>query len=70
MNIVDYKILAQQLTNPIGNNRYHAIIEFVYIKTENGNKKINTGLKETYGRTEDEARAKMKLRFDDWKNNQ
>ncbi|MEQ1488091.1 MAG: hypothetical protein ABL920_06335 [Methylotenera sp.] len=67
MIIVDYEILVQNLVPPLGLFKHYAVIQFLIIETEKGNKKIDLGFGETYGKTEDEARAKMQAKFDSWR---
>lgn len=38
MEIFDFEILVQKLGHPIGKNKYYATLQFVYAKTESGNK--------------------------------
>jgi len=66
MNVVDYKILVQQLSRPLGDYNYNAIIEFVFIQTTDGNQRINPRLGETFGKTEHEAKTKMESKFKEW----
>jgi len=65
-DIDDYKILTQQLTRPLGSHRYYAIIEFLIIDST----RIDPELGETFGTNEDEAKAKMQSKLDDWINSQ
>ena len=68
MEIVDYEILVQNLILPMGGGRkYYAVIQFLVVKTDEGNKHINIDLGETYGKTEEEARSKMQDKFDGWR---
>ena len=68
MEIVDYEILVQNLIPPMsGGRKYYAVIQFLVVKTDEGNKHINPNLGETYGKTEEEARSKMQDKFDSWR---
>ncbi len=66
MEILDYEILTQKLGRPLGGNEYYAVIHFVYVKSENGKKNINLDLGESLGRSSNEAREKMQLKYTAW----
>ena len=67
MKVLDYEILIQDLIPPMGNiYHYYAVIQFLVVETPNGNKQINPNLGETHGRTKEEAREKMQVRFNNW----
>lgn len=68
MEVVDYEVLVKDLIPPMGGGRkYYAVIQFLVVKTNEGNKHVNLDLGETYGKTEEEARSKMLAKFDDWR---
>ncbi|MCW8934732.1 MAG: hypothetical protein OQK98_08410 [Gammaproteobacteria bacterium] len=67
MEIADYEITTQELIPPLGNMYTHyAAISWVYIKTNEGNKRINVDLGEENGKSEEEAKNKMKIKFEAW----
>ena len=67
MKVVDYEILVQDLTPPLGGVlKFSAVIQFVVFETPDGNTSINPNLGETHGRTAKEARGKMQTKFDNW----
>lgn len=71
MVVVDYEILVQDIVPPIGGVlKFGATIHFLVVKEPGGNKRLNPDLGETYGKTREEARAKMQTKFDEWLANQ
>lgn len=67
MKIVDYHIRVQEIIPPMGGGLTHAArIDFVVIRSPDGNIRDNPNLGEVHGRSEDEARMKMKRKFDEW----
>lgn len=67
MEVVDFEILVRDLIPPLGGGRKHyAVIQFIVVKTDEGNKRVNPHLGETHGKTEEEARSKMQEKFDVW----
>ncbi len=46
--------------------KYYASIKFLVVETPEGNKHINPKLGETYGKTKEEAQARMQAKFDNW----
>ena len=67
MEIADYEITVQELIPPIGRIFTHcAAISWVYEKTNEGNKRINVNLGEVNGKSEEDARKKMQLKFESW----
>jgi hypothetical protein len=68
VKVVDYEILVQDLVPPIGGVlKHYAVIQFLVVETEEGNKRIDPGLGEAHGKTPEEARAKMQAKFDGWR---
>lgn len=67
MEIVDYEILVQDVIPPLGGGKkYYAVIQFLVVKTDEGNKHVKLDLGETHGKTKEEARSKMQRKFDVW----
>ena len=67
MEIADYEITVQELIPPIGGLFTHcAAISWVYEKTNNGNKRIVVDLGEVHGESDEDARNKMKEKFESW----
>jgi len=67
MEVADYEITTQELVPPIGGIYTHcAAISWVYVKTNEGNKRINVDLGEVHGESEEDARNQMKAKSDSW----
>ena len=67
MEVIAYEILVQDMIPPIGGTlKYYAVVQFLVVKTDEGNKRINPNLDESYGKTKDEARRKMQDKLDKW----
>ena len=68
MEVLDYEILVQDLIPPMGGGlKHYAVIQFLFVMTDEGRKQINPRLGESYGKTEKDARAKMQAKFDAWR---
>lgn len=68
MEIIDYEILVKNLIPPMGDGKeYYAVIQFLVVKTTEGNKHVDLDLGETHGKTAAEARSKMQDKFDNWR---
>lgn len=68
MEVVDYDILVKDLTPPLGGGRkFYAVLNFLVVRTDEGNKHVKLDLGEAYGKTEEEARSKMQEKFDVWR---
>jgi hypothetical protein len=46
--------------------KFCSIVQFLYVKTDQGNKRVISDLGETYGKTEEEAERKMQDKIDAW----
>ncbi len=70
MEVIDYEILVKDLIPPIGGMiKYYAVVRFLVVKTDSGNKRVNPNLHESHGKTKDEARRKMQEKLDEWLKN-
>tara|TARA_A100001391_G_scaffold4744_1_gene3328 strand:- start:183 stop:404 length:222 start_codon:yes stop_codon:yes gene_type:complete len=67
MKVLDYEILVKELVPPIGGKLTHyAVIQFLVVEDSEGNKRMEPGLGETHGKSEEEARSKMREKFKKW----
>lgn len=66
MLIVDHKIHTHEMVRPIGVMKFCSIVQFLYVKTDQGNKRVISDLGETYGKTEEDAERKMQDKIDAW----
>ena len=50
-----------------GGRRFYAVLQFLVVRTDEGNKHVKLDLGEAHGKTAEEARSKMQEKFDVWR---
>ena len=67
MRLIDYEILTRPITPPVGNHgRFSATVQFLFVEDEGGKRDLGSQFGERIGKTEGEARSKMKKDVEAW----